>query len=403
MSKAVQNAPRSPARAENGSAVTQLHKKLINGTKSSTPHTPQRALRVATAAHRALASLVHHKPEAHLYLWHLSMAAAVTTTFLNAASHSALAHVGLKPLSKLAPVKQYRRPSVDGLPWHVRKQVLDLLHTFLSEHNEKQWLVRSPKRIGVLPPLVETTPKRTRLIAPAGVLPQPYLTRHHNKQRASLAEQENAVPSCHVAPAAPSFEAVLRVYYRGASARELEPMLEVASSALEEIKRRSWIAKCRANATEQIRQAFMVGDENCDGKLSLNEFCEALKIHRGDDDEESSLVEMFEQADSDGDGSLDLPEFLELVSRHPELRRSFDHLLKLGCTKRMALEDHRSAMLFRQPVSPDTRTVRSPSGRRRRPSLLDLRSEQDISAADRANRRNIRNGSELIGFARVEA
>jgi len=88
---------------------------------------------------------------------------------------------------------------------------------------------------------------------------------------------------------------------------------------------------------------------------------------------DSSLQALFAAADKDGNGVLDEEEFLNVVSHSVELRGAFDRILQLGCEKRASMAQKRQAVLFRGPFSPNSHSAISPSGRRYRPSLYNLR------------------------------
>lgn len=92
------------------------------------------------------------------------------------------------------------------------------------------------------------------------------------------------------------------------------------------------------------------------------------------------LTALFTEGDRDGNGKLDLQEFLELCAAHPRLVHSFETILSTGVERKRAVEVAKLQALFRQPVSPSTRCVTSPSGRRYRPSLFHLRPREEVEA-----------------------
>ena len=171
-------------------------------------------------------------------------------------------------------------------------------------------------------------------------------------------------------------------------------MLACAQPMMDEAVRKRWLHEMRQTCSEAIRQAFMMGDENGDGSLSLHEFCEAVALHRGERCpsraahaghrgrisavERDELEALFRVADRDGNGVLDFDEFLECVSRQDALRNDFDQILQLGCARKQLLAEHRQAIVFRSQISPKTHSAISPSGRRRRPSLFDLRPMHEV-------------------------
>lgn len=78
-----------------------------------------------------------------------------------------------------------------------------------------------------------------------------------------------------------------------------------------------------------------------------------------------------------GDGVLDIGEFVDLVATSAVLRPVFGDLIASAKERRDRDEFERMASIFRNPA--ELRTALSPSGRRRRPNLHDLRSVQEMS------------------------
>ena len=176
----------------------------------------------------------------------------------------------------------------------------------------------------------------------------------------------------------------------------------------------------------QVRQAFFMGDSNGDGGLSIAEFAAAVALHNGrgghaaagagadggaeggaegalleeggGDEERAAamdrqaaaahpaLAALFAAGDKDGNGLLDEEEFYELVSRSAELRESFRHILALGCAKRARAVERQHALVFHGPYSPQSHSVISPSGRRRRPNLTNLRKVQAVELGEQARK-----------------
>ena len=216
-----------------------------------------------------------------------------------------------------------------------------------------------------------------------------------------------------------TFEGLLKSYYRSATATELEAMLAIAEPQHAKDERRRWIADAKAQHAERIRMAFLMGDANGDGVLSMAEFAEAVALHRGqrgaaaaaageeEGDESSSgaisqeeLAAVFEEADKDHNGVLDLDEFMALIASHPKLMNNFEDLIEAGVQRRLREEERRLNQLFKAPVSPQSRSVlASPSGRRRRPSLADLRAVEDVRMPTDQSGRLIRRTDQLTAEA----
>jgi len=253
-----------------------------------------------------------------------------------------------------------RRTASKGLPWHVQQNVRFLLTEFAKEGERP---LRQPKpsaasKLGRDPASCPTSD-------PAKL---PSLCEPSNRNRTVA-----GVP-CH------SFEAVLKMYYK--TPEQVEAMLTFVEPEFVLVERKRWIRRMRESCTDQIRQAFLMGDGDDDGGLSLDEFLAAVETHAGkgaaNKERVAKLTAAFAEADVDGNGTLDFDEFLELVARHPVLVDSFEQILAIGCEKRRRLEQYRQTIIFRSCMSPTTHAAVSPSGRRRRPNLFDLRLAHEV-------------------------
>ena len=332
----------------------------------------------------------------------------------------------------LSPISQAGRRQQQQLrlPRHVQQDVQALTMAFIRQQHEKtgsQFENWKPYRISKSPPkspiLLQDVPavdaSELQQALQGGALPpvKPPVkpSRRSPLAKALRAKQRSEVPSLEdlelkqrrdgemasyawsylvlpgptwVVDQAPSFEYVLRKYYRTASSEVIEAMLQSGEPLMEEAISKAWKSEMREHRSEAIRQAFVTGDADSDGGLCLTEFREVVALHRGkrrpsrsvsashgrmDAAEQDELTSIFCAADRDGNGILDFDEFLELVSSQAELRRDFEKIVQLGCARRQLLGHKRTGLVFRTAISPSTHSVISPSGRRRRPSLFDLR------------------------------
>ena len=123
------------------------------------------------------------------------------------------------------------------------------------------------------------------------------------------------------------------------------------------------------------------------GELSLDEFIQAIKAtgaqppgrSKAYPASDADLARLFANADTDGNGVLDLDEFLEMCAHHPWLVKAFDRIVELGVRRKLQAEEARLTTIFRHPVSPLSRCVKTPRGSgRRRPSLFDLRPMNEV-------------------------
>ena len=93
--------------------------------------------------------------------------------------------------------------------------------------------------------------------------------------------------------------------------------------------------------------------------------------------DETHVRSLFEAADKNGDGVLDIDEFVDIVSTSACLSSSFGAILGAAREKREREEIERLSVIFRSPTK-----LSSPNGSRRlRPSLSHLRSAQEVAGA----------------------
>ena len=310
------------------------------------------------------------------------------------------------------------QPTVKGgLPWHTQQDVKGLFESFAAKDDDKgvERPLRQPKSAelakhtgderrpstsGGLPtaPLLAAAPASERPSTSTSMcratstskLP-PVSREKRGSSLPSLLELEARTSTAAAAKVenneaasveCASFEAVIRLYFRRAREVEIEQMLTLCEPAYEALERRRWIARMRRTATDEIKQAFYAGDGDGSGMLSLAEFSEAVALHRGERHGVAQragvtgeLEAAFKRADHDGNGLLDFDEFLEFVASNPGFVKSFDAILTIGSKRKARQEESRKSLIFRSCISPGSHCVVSPTtGRRRRPSLFDLRS-----------------------------
>ena len=76
-----------------------------------------------------------------------------------------------------------------------------------------------------------------------------------------------------------------------------------------EMMNRMWI-----EGEDAIRQAFEVFDSDGSGSIDEREFRSVMEAYLDEDFTESDVTEMISSADTDGDGSLNLEEFVKLLT-----------------------------------------------------------------------------------------
>ena len=85
--------------------------------------------------------------------------------------------------------------------------------------------------------------------------------------------------------------------------------------------------------------------------------------------------------------SQDFDEFLELCARQPWLVAAFERIIESGVRRKLKMEEARLTTIFRHPISPLSRLVRTPNGHRFRPGLHNLRPTEEIGDAIAAEAR----------------
>ena len=187
-----------------------------------------------------------------------------------------------------------------------------------------------------------------------------------------------------------TFMDVLKVYYPSFSKTTLEMMVHDAKDAIQLVDRRRFIAKAKGPLADRLRLAFVNSDKDKSGCLELNEFIDTVKRSHAQppgyckdkratpDELHAILTTIFTAGDVDSDGCLSFEEFLEMVAKQPWLIQAFDRIIELGVTRKLKNEQMRLQTLFRHPVSPRSRCIVSPGGRKFRPGLVDLRRADEV-------------------------
>ena len=271
------------------------------------------------------------------------------------------------------PKAEAASASSDPLAPHVRRHVHKLFLSFADSGQQLRFRNDDTPSSASSMPRSKSTSSLGRSLAPAAV---------------------SGAAACNM-----SFEGLLKMYYPGASASDRATMLGLVEPRWLAMQRRGWVDRVKTEHSDKIKMAFIMGDKDGDGTLSLSEFADAIKLHRGAkqrrdaaEGQQSScgavisdeeIAAMFEHGDKDGSGTLDVDEFLALVASQPKLLSSFEDILKHGVQRRVRLEERKLKMLFSAVLSPTARgrgkgIVVSPSGRRRRPTLLDLRPRDEV-------------------------
>lgn len=201
-----------------------------------------------------------------------------------------------------------------------------------------------------------------------------------------ITEAAEATARSKAVPEVGSFTEVLKLYYPHFSQRTLDEMVADAKEGMDAVDRRAFIARAKGNYADRLRLAFSQSDKDRSGGLSVDEFVGAVRAtgaqppgrSRSHPASHEEMTALFAAADADGNGTLDFDEFLEMVASQPWLVRAFDRVVERGVRRKLQMEEARLTTIFRHPVSPISRLVKTDEGRRFWPSLHDLRPVHEI-------------------------
>jgi len=175
-----------------------------------------------------------------------------------------------------------------------------------------------------------------------------------------------AAPSA-VAPAA-SFEAVLRASYPKADGPWVRRMMRLVRAEQRALARRAWMARA-TDLEPEICRLFGHVDRNGSKSIDLPEFLQAAADAGLRDT--AKMEALFRAKDEDGNGTLDVSEFICLVGDCPRLLERFDDIVHASSQKRQAQDERERQINSVSSLPPLTHGL----GRTKRPSLADVRVE----------------------------
>ena len=274
------------------------------------------------------------------------------------------------------------RSSRQVLPQHLKKDVLDLFEGFALAQQQKPVAPPQPRslRPPVMPLRAAAATNSAGLLTGAAVAArgggaQPTsakTTIHRTVDRFAGPAASMSLPA-----ARKSFEALLRLYYRTATPKELAAMLELVAPEMSALVRGTWVARTKSQHGSAIAKTFARVDADGSGGIDLDEFLGAVAEARTPIDEERMRA-LFAAGDKDGNGVLSLDEFMNLLSQSAELVEAFGDILSAANAKQLRTESKRLSAFLKSS------TICSPSGRKRRPSLNDLRPMDEVDPFDAA-------------------
>lgn len=156
-----------------------------------------------------------------------------------------------------------------SLPDHVKREVKDLLESFALQQRQKE--------------------EERQLSESAAPQTKP--------QRPS--QKLMSVDVARLAPTRQSFAQLLRVYKKRATAAEIDAMLESVAEPLSKLISASWAAETKRLHGNEIRRIFARIDRDHSGGIDVSEFAAAVEEVGLD---ESSLRQLFDASDKDGNG-----------------------------------------------------------------------------------------------------
>ena len=165
------------------------------------------------------------------------------------------------------------------------------------------------------------------------------------------------------------FTKILQIYYPWADKKELKSMIDIINIDDIKIEKTVWANNIESQYKQDIIELFGIFDKDNSCSIDINEFKDIFTACSQVDDKQISVL--FNEADINNDGSLDIIEFIDFVSKHDELRTHFDTIINTALKKRKKSNNERLSVIFKN--LPD-----SPQRINWRPSLSDLKSPTKI-------------------------
>lgn len=165
------------------------------------------------------------------------------------------------------------------------------------------------------------------------------------------------------------FTTILKIYYPWACKQELTCMTDLIGEDDTKLEEIVWVGNITRQYKQDIIELFGVFDKNNSCSIDIDEFKDIFTSCSDIDDEQRE--QLFIDADTDKNGSLNIIEFIKFVSKHDELRQHFDIIIKKALNKRKKTYRDRLSILFNNLPN-------SPQRINWRPSLVDLKSPTKI-------------------------
>lgn len=158
------------------------------------------------------------------------------------------------------------------------------------------------------------------------------------------------------------FVRLLKTYYKWAGARELNEMYVTAYEHEVERELQRSAQQTIKGRVEDISKVFCAIDANKSGSISIAEFAKFAQPFL-----KTRTMEVFADADTNGDGVLSLDEFVCYVGKNGQLLAHFNDILASALKRRRTDFVNRVSILFKEHPT-------SPSDMSWRPSLSMLNS-----------------------------
>lgn len=166
------------------------------------------------------------------------------------------------------------------------------------------------------------------------------------------------------------FRTILHLYYPWAKKPELNNMLILINDKETQYQNEYWKDNITRTYKYDIVTLFGIVDHNSNKKIDIHEFISTFISVTNYDKE--ALKRLFKEADADKNGSLDILEFIDLISKYPILRNNLDNAITAQQKIQKRMTKERLSILFKDVPN-------SPSRINWRPSLSQLQSPTTIN------------------------
>lgn len=167
-----------------------------------------------------------------------------------------------------------------------------------------------------------------------------------------------------------SFSYLLKTYYPYATRDEIKSMCKIIEPQKLVNERKEWSNYIRLRHTKDILDIFGTIDIDDSKSIDIEEFSKSIKLLNWT---EEDITELFNMADKNHDGLLDIEEFIDLLSKNHSLKTNFMNILYTEKEHKYQQRKSRLSIMFNDVDSPS-----SPLRNHWRPSLANCKSPTTI-------------------------